>query len=225
MTQNNLPQSNAQQVKTIEDKYDFARKEKFLQYINTSPNETEVKTNKFAGNSKYLPISFIEMTLDEIFFMEWTTENFQYQVVANELIGSIDLVFTHPVSGKLIRRTGAAAVPIQMKSGSNVTDIGSKIKNTLVKDFPHLKASCLANAARSIGKRFGRDLNRKDNDTYQPTFLPSVQQEQLSISEKINGVESMEVLEIIFQENQNAILKDTAMVALYKNKKNELNAA
>ena len=110
MTQPNsmIPASNAEIVR--DDKYDHAKKEQFLSYIHRQPKDNEIKVNQFANKSKYLPISYIEMTLDELFFMEWTTENFQYQVVANELIGSLDLVFTHPVTGRRIRRV--ASVPV-----------------------------------------------------------------------------------------------------------------
>ena len=214
-----------EKVKTqeLEPKYKFAKIEQFGTFVNRQPKSEEIKVNKYAGNSKYLPISFIETTLDELFMMDWTTENFQYQVVANELIGSLELVFTHPISGRVIRRVGAAAVPIQMKKGSDVSQFENKIHNTLVKDFPHLKASCLANAARSIGKLFGRDLNRKDNDTYQPMFLGGVQKEASSVSDKIEKCKNLEVLETIFQENQDAILASTELIGKYKSKKKSFN--
>lgn len=136
--------------------------------LNASPKESEVKINAQAGNSKYLPVSFVEMTLDEIFGGLWQTKNFTSQVVANEIIGTIELGVFHPVLKEWIWRTGAGAVMIQQSKGSQITDIGAKIKNTLVKDFPHLKAECLKNAARSLGKVFGRDLNRSFEDQYTP---------------------------------------------------------
>ena len=37
--------------------------------------------------------------------------------------------------------------------------------------FGKLKAECLKNAALSLGKVFGRDLNRKNKDTYKPFKL------------------------------------------------------
>jgi hypothetical protein len=72
-----------------------------------------------------------------------------------------------------LSRTGMAAVQIQMRSiksggDGDITNVQNKIVNTLVKDFPHLKAECIKNAARSLGKAFGRDLNRKEFDTYKP---------------------------------------------------------
>jgi hypothetical protein len=50
----------------------------------------------------------------------------------------------------------------KIKINPKPSDVDAKIKNTLVKDFPHLKAECIKNAAKSLGKYFGRDLNRGD---------------------------------------------------------------
>jgi len=140
----------------------------FSKILNGSPKASEVKENPFANKAKYIPVSYIEMELDEMFFGLWQTENFQSQIVVNEVIGQIDLIVYHPVIKEWIRRTGAASVPIQMAKGSGVTDVQKKIHNTLVKDYPHLKSECIKNAAKSFGKKFGRDLNRVFEDQYTP---------------------------------------------------------
>lgn len=142
-------------------------------YLQHDPNPKEIKSNKFANNSKYLPISFMEMTLDEIFFGLWQTRNFTTKVVANEIIGELELWFYHPTAQTWLCRVGAGAVQIQMKSidkggSGDITDIREKIVNTLTKDYPHLKAECFRNACLSIGKSFGRDLNREFDDQYSP---------------------------------------------------------
>lgn len=133
----------------------------FSQKLNNAPESDVIQINKMANNSKYIPISFVEGFLDDIFRGLWSTESFQSQVVANEIIGQIDLKFFHPVARTWITRTGVASVMIQQSKGASITDISSKIKNTLVKDYPHLKNECIKNASRSIGKLFGRDLNRE----------------------------------------------------------------
>lgn len=124
----------------------------------------EPETTAIARDEKegfdYLPIAHVEAQLDEIFLGLWQTKNFRWQVVANEIIGSIDLEVFNPVANAWITRTGTASVPIQQKSGSAPTDVDAKYKNALVKDFPHLKADCVKNAAKALGRRFGRDLNR-----------------------------------------------------------------
>lgn len=115
---------------------------------------------------KYLPISFLEMKLDEIFGGLWKTSNFQYTYIANELVGSIELEFWHPVAQTWLNRIGAGSVQIQFKKETDFTILQNKYQNTLTKDFPHLKAECFRNACLSIGKSFGRDLNREFTDEF-----------------------------------------------------------
>lgn len=140
--------------------------EDFQALINREPAAGIVRINKMAGNSKYLPIAEVERLLDE-FFPGWTTTAFSWQVIANEIVGSLELVVHHPTTGAEMRRVGAAAVMIQTRSGQAPT-VDNKIINTLSKDMPHLKAECLKNAAKSLGTIFGRNLNRDAEDEYQP---------------------------------------------------------
>lgn len=142
--------------------------EGFMARLQTPPNQDEVRTNQHAGNSLYLPISFIEMTLDELFFGLWETKDFKWQVIANEIVGSISLRVFHPTAGIWIERTGASATMIRQTKGAQLTDVSAKIHNALEMDLPHLKADCIANAAKSLGKVFGRDLNRKFSDVWRP---------------------------------------------------------
>ena len=133
--------------------------EQFQMLLNQHPGKDEVNVNKMANNSQYLPIASIEILLDELYSGLWQAVNFRWQNVANEIIGSIDLQVFHPVAKVWITRTGAASVMIQTARDQEVI-LANKIKNTLVKDFPHLKTECIKNAAKSLGSRFGRNLNR-----------------------------------------------------------------
>lgn len=134
--------------------------EGFTDRLHDQPLKDNVYINKLAKGAKYIPVGIIEMKLDEMFFGLWSTENYRWQVIANEVVGSIDLKIFHPVAKAWITRTGAASVMIQQQKGAEITDISKKHKNTLIKDFPHLKSECLKNAAKSFGRVFGRDLNR-----------------------------------------------------------------
>lgn len=141
----------------------------------TQPAQEDLKVNEKANNSLYLPISFIQMELDQEFFGLWQTKNFRTSVVANEITGEIELSVFHPVAQIWITRIGAAAVPILMRSqekggDGDITNVKNKIANTLVKDYPHLMAECMKSAAKTLGIKFGRDLNRKYTDTYQPVI-------------------------------------------------------
>lgn len=132
------------------------------------------------GKASTLVISHVEMTLDEYFFGLWSTENFKWSVIQNEVVGSLDLVVCHPVNGMMIRRTGAASIvimvermPDNIKTDAKAKtqwalDVSNKKSAALDMGFPKLKAECLKNAAQSLGKIFGRDLNRKNKDDFKP---------------------------------------------------------
>jgi len=142
----------------------------FQKLLHKEPTAEDIKINKQANNSKYIPISFLEMKLDEMFFGLWSTKNFISSTVANELIGSLELWYFHPTARTWLCRIGAGAVMVQYKKDSDIMDLANKIKNTLSKDYPHLKAECFRNACLSIGKIFGRDLNREFEDQYNPVI-------------------------------------------------------
>ena len=138
----------------------------FQKLLNETPDNNNVKINKMANNSKYLPINLIERKLDEFYSGLWQTKNFQTEVIANEIAGSIELLVFNPLAKEWITRTGTGAVMIQTSKGQPAT-VENKIKNTLVKDYPHLKAECIKNAAKSLGVIFGRNLNRDDDNNFE----------------------------------------------------------
>ena len=151
--------------------------QKFQTRLNAPPNEQGVESTP-DNKAKTVVISHIEMTLDEMFFGQWKTENFKWAAIANEVQGSIELVCIHPVTGFELRRTGAASIVIMVDrvpegvTGSErnqwALNPSNKKANALDMAFPKLKAECLKNAAQSLGKIFGRDLNRKNRDDYRP---------------------------------------------------------
>jgi len=154
--------------------------QKFQQMLNATPDVAGIeKTPDLKAQT--LVISHVETTLDEMFFGHWRTENFKWERMANEVVGSIDLIAIHPISGYEIRRTGAASIIIMVdRAPQNLDNVernrwalnaDNKKPNALDLAFPKLKTECLKNAALSLGKLFGRDLNRKNKDTYKPFKL------------------------------------------------------
>lgn len=204
--------------------------EKFQNALNRLPNMAEVKE---LNGVKYLPISFTEMTLDELFFGLWETKDFRWQVMGNEVVGSLTLRVFHPVANVWIERTGAAATMIRQTAGAAISDIDKKIKNALEMDFPHLKADCLASAARSFGKVFGRDLNRKIEDSYRPLVhsmleagakaAPSPERLTLldKIAENLCDMRSQSDCDAYMNQNPEW-LKDREILAMFIDRKNQL---
>lgn len=160
--------------------------QKFTSRLNSMPDISGVEATP-DRKAHTLVISHVEMTLDELFFGQWKTENFKWSAIANEVQGSLELCVIHPVTGYEIRRTGAASViimvdkvPDEIKDNAQqrnrwALDSNNKKPNALDMAFPKLKAECLKNAALSLGKVFGRDMNRANKDEYKPFKLPSLQ--------------------------------------------------
>jgi hypothetical protein len=140
---------------------------KFSTILNVSPEAGHVCENKMVNLgdrenpkfAKYVPISIIQRKLDAV-FPTWSTKDFRTEVIVNEITGSLTLEVQHPVSGERITRIGAAAVPIMQDKGAKIDDISAKKKTALKLNYPALLSLCLSNAASTLGKWFGRDLNR-----------------------------------------------------------------
>lgn len=195
----------------------------FVAALNQLPPADSI-TETPDGKALSVLISHIEMTLDEMFFGLWDTYDFRWQLIANEIVGSIILEVTHPVTNKVIRRTGAAAIQIMVdavpdelqynaadskeqaakrKKERNIwaLDPENKKSNALDKEFPKLKAECIKNAAQSLGKLFGRDLNRPRSDN----FKPLLRGEQQPVKPAENGKS-----EAVLQNTKDAIKKASA---------------
>lgn len=155
--------------------------QEFLARLNAEPNPSAIDKTP-DGKASTVVISAIETTLDEMFLGMWSTKNFKTKVIANEVVGELELEVVHPITGHTITRTGAAAiqitvdkVPDEIKDNSQkknmwALDPSNKKSNALDLTYPKLKAECTKNAAQTLGKIFGRDLNRKKTDSFKPAF-------------------------------------------------------
>jgi len=141
----------------------------FVKFMASKPLDSEVRINKLADNSKYLGVGTIERLLDELFYGIWEISDYKTEVVANEITGIMTLRVFHPVAKTWLSRVGVGAVQIRCKKGEP-PGLGSKFVNALVADYPHLKAECLKNAAKSLGNIFGRNLNRQEDVKYIETL-------------------------------------------------------
>lgn len=163
--------------------------QKFTALLNKEPDKTNIDKTP-DGNAYTLPISFVEMTLDELFFGQWSLSEPHYQREFNEIVGSAVLTVVHPISGREIKRVGFASVVITQDKDTSIAQFNEhKKKNALDLSFPKMKAEILKNAAASLGKIFGRDLNRKKKDSYNSLIkgepenpIPQPQFEQLMLN-------------------------------------------
>lgn len=156
----------------------------FTARLNSEPPAESLEKTP-DGRASTVVISHVEMTLDELFFGQWSTTNFTWSAIANEVQGAITLEVLHPVTGEKITRQGAASViitvdklPDELRNDPHARNRWAlspenKKPNALDLSFPKLKAECLKNAAQSLGKIFGRDLNRSRKDQYKPFKIQS----------------------------------------------------
>jgi hypothetical protein len=124
----------------------------FQKKLSEPPDPKIVKTMQ---GFKYIPVEIIEAKLDKYYSGLWKTENLKYSIEINSVAVSLDLHVFHPVAKNWIVRTGIASVPVQLDRETKV------IKQTaLQKNLPAAKAIAFKNAAQSLGRSFGRNLNR-----------------------------------------------------------------
>lgn len=129
------------------------------QLLAQEPPRDVVKTN---NGVEYLPTSWIQKKLDEIFGI-WHVTKLNYSApIGNEIAVTLALVVYIPALGIYREVSGSAALMIQTKSGMPATP-ENKISNTLEKMIPKGKSMAFKNAAKSLGKLFGQDLGRNVN--------------------------------------------------------------
>ena len=199
----------------------------FMTRLNSEPNQKEFDTTP-DGKAKTLPISFVEMTLDELYHGRWGSRNFTSKVILNEVIGELELYVIHPITGEEITRIGAASIIIQVDrkpegiSGKEANqwslDPSNKKSNALDLGYPKLKAECIKNAAQSLGKLLGRDINRKNKDVYKTPLKPIPDNAFKTLLERVEKGEHQLVLvaeqNFIIDELQMAILQGAAQKML-----------
>lgn len=124
---------------------------------------SEIK--KTPDGAEYIPIGIIEEKLDT--FDVWTTSNENFEIVraSNFYIatGSVELTVSY-IKGKdrlTITRVGACSMVVSSR------DSNTDFEGTVL-------SYCLSNAAKKLGKQFGRHLNGR-LDKGETSGLPTIQ--------------------------------------------------
>lgn len=176
----------------------------FQRRLNTEPDPREFQDTP-DGRAKTLPISFVQMTLDEIFLGQWEMSDPTFEQIFNEVVGCAVLTVIHPITDRPLRRIGWASVVITQDKDAAMAEFNTtKKKNALDLAFPKLGAEILKNAAQSLGKIFGRDINRKHKDVFKPALKPLSNEGLLAALKRIEGGK----LETIALCEANFILSD-----------------
>jgi len=140
---------------------EIKRQEDLNIYLDTDVPQAWVKVNKFANNSKYLPIDKVEWLLRKI-FKAFRIEITGQGVAFNGVWVSVRLHYLHPVTGKWEFHDGIGASEMQTAKGTSPADLVNINKNALSMAFPVAKSYAIKDASHHFGNVFGANLNRMD---------------------------------------------------------------
>ena len=188
----NLPEKQQNQLPTLQELYEgdlnkLFKNEQFNLLMSQKPNEKWIKENKFAGNSKYIPVGVIETLLQRIFKC-YRVEILREGTAFNSVYVTVRLHYTSPVTGEWEFHDGIGAVQLQVKQGSSAAQLENINNNAVMMAFPMAKSYALKDAAEHIGVLFGRDLNRKDTMQLTPNVNYNIQdeKEKLRLEKRLN---------------------------------------
>jgi len=135
--------------------------DQFNLLMNQAPEPKWILENKFAGNSKYIPIGILETLLQRI-FKEFKVEVMREGQLFNSVYVTIRLHYLNPVSGEWSYHDGVGSAQIQTKAGASPADLASINNNAVMMALPMAKSYAIKDCTDHFGKLWGRDLNRKD---------------------------------------------------------------
>jgi hypothetical protein len=133
------------------------------QLLNKKPNKEWVKVNPYANNAQYIPIERIELLLRKYYI----DHRVEVKDIKNMFNGIVCTVRIHLLTEAGWTFTdGVGASQIQTKKGTSPADLANINNNAIEMCAPKAKAEAFKNAAKSLGRIFGSDLNRKEDLDY-----------------------------------------------------------
>lgn len=159
--------------------------EAFTSRLNVDPKKESLQDTP-DKKAKYIPIGIIENELRQDF-----AGLVQYEIISerrelNEYIVAARIKVFHPVILQWLSFDGIGATQIMQDSGANLSSFSeTKKKNALETNAPKAYAEAIKNAAKKIGKKYGADINRKFEDSYEP--LNTIASLMDEVIEKLNA--------------------------------------
>jgi hypothetical protein len=204
ITPNNLP--------TLSELYDdtgiIQKQNKLNLILNAEPKKEWVKQHPFVKNLNYLPIERVEYLLTMI-FTKWRVEVKEVKLLANSIVTTVRVYVQDPISGDWDWQDGIGAMPIQVAKGSGATEFDKMNSSAVQIGSPASESFAIKDACEKFGRIFGKDLNRKDNISYDRLYQavnmnetvnnPSLTQE---IRESVNKATTLIQLEDIYNEHR-----------------------
>jgi hypothetical protein len=133
--------------------------------LNQKPKPEWIKTHPFVKSLKYIPIGRLEYLMTRI-FIKWWVEIKTQQLIANSVVLTVRVHYQCPITGEWNCQDGIGAVPLQTDEGAGAIDFNKMKSAAVMIAAPAAKTFAIKDAIEQIGKIFGRDLNRKDEISY-----------------------------------------------------------
>lgn len=147
--------------------------------LNSSPDPRWLKEHPTArkkqviNNSevwvpiKFIPIERIEWLLT-VLFLRWRPEIIDSKLVANSVQVTVRLHYYDHVIGDWNWADGIGAQPLQIDQGSGAIEFNKMKSHAVQMAAPAAKSYAIKDAAETLGKIFGKDINRNEVISYEP---------------------------------------------------------
>jgi len=206
---NNLPAETKRQLVKAEELFKdvelAAKTNELNKLINMQPKKDWIKPGTaYNGNQEYIPVGIMEYIMLAVFGY-YRDEVISYSVMANAACVHIRVHYEHPAIGWTYI-DGLGAQPIQTEKGASAMDWGKVNNGAVQMALPAAKSYAWKDAVESLGVVFGKDLNRKientrnydgmlDNKLKDVSLIPS------ELQDVINAAEDIEALDTLYKAN------------------------
>jgi len=142
-------------------------KDSWIQNHPTAKKEVRDANNrKIKVPVEHLPIARIEWLLTWI-FKRFRWEIQREQLIANSVVVTVRLWFMNPIVGEWDFHDGIGAVPLQTEKDAGAIEWNKLNAMAVHKGAGAAESFARKNAAKKLGKLFGRDLNREEDLNYE----------------------------------------------------------
>lgn len=206
------------------DKELAVKLDQFKAIVNTAPPDKWVKKNAYANNSKYVPIGRTELLLD-IIFQQWKVEGLREGTMFNSVYAVIRLHYVHPVTGEWMFHDGYGAKALQVNASTSEhpvmpSDMREIKSEAVMMALPMAVSYAIKDACDHIGKLFGRDLNRKDQEEFEGKYSKPEPPKDKSLERILKVIESCKTKSELINNLQFCSTVESKMA--YDNKFKEL---
>lgn len=129
--------------------------------LNEPPPDAWIAEHPYAKGVRFIPIARLEWLMTRI-FVKWYVEVRQINLIANSIGVTVRIHYLNPTDSTWQWMDGVGAVAMQVDKEAGATDFSQIKSNAVQIGLPAAKSYAFKDAVETIGKLFGKDLNRRD---------------------------------------------------------------